>query len=51
VTGIDIIEFQDPAGERTNGAANRPGSMHLCFGVEDCDGVLSRTKGRVRRVG
>ncbi|MGW5446136.1 VOC family protein [Streptomyces asiaticus] len=42
--GIDVIEFQDPAGERTNGAANRPGSMHLCFEVDDFDAVFSRMK-------
>ncbi|MGW9453418.1 VOC family protein [Streptomyces sp. NPDC055632] len=42
--GIDLIEFQDPAGERTNGAANRPGSMHLCFKVDDFDAVYRRMK-------
>ncbi|MEU0403726.1 VOC family protein [Streptomyces sp. NPDC006197] len=42
--GIDLIEFQDPVGWRTNGAANRPGSMHLCFEVEDFDAVYKRMK-------
>ncbi|MGN9794963.1 VOC family protein [Streptomyces sp. OZ13] len=40
--GIDLIEFRDPVGERTNGAANRPGSMHLCFKVDDFDAVYRR---------
>lgn len=43
--GIDVIEFWEPRGERTNGAANRPGSMHLCFEVDDFDAMLSRTQG------
>lgn len=42
--GIDLIEFQDPIGLRTNGAANRPGSMHLCFWVDDFDAVYQRMK-------
>lgn len=42
--GIDLIEFQEPVGERTNGAANRPGSMHLCFKVDDFDAVYQRMK-------
>ncbi|MFI9785456.1 VOC family protein [Kitasatospora sp. NPDC051984] len=42
--GIDLIEFQQPIGYRTNGAANRPGSMHLCFRVDDFDAVLGRMK-------
>ncbi|MFI1659995.1 VOC family protein [Streptomyces sp. NPDC020472] len=42
--GIDLIEFQDPVGWRTNGAANRPGSMHLCFKVDDFDAVYKRMK-------
>lgn len=42
--GIDLIQFQDPVGERTNGKANRPGSMHLCFRVEDFDTMYQRMK-------
>ncbi|MFI8931506.1 VOC family protein [Streptomyces sp. NPDC053474] len=42
--GIDLIQFQEPVGERTNGAANRPGSMHLCFKVDDFDAVYRRMK-------
>ncbi|MGW8365298.1 VOC family protein [Streptomyces wedmorensis] len=42
--GIDLIEFRDPVGERTNGAANRPGSMHLCFKVDDFGTVHRRMK-------
>ncbi|MGJ7417473.1 VOC family protein [Streptomyces cinereoruber] len=40
--GIDLIEFRDPVGERTNGRANRPGSMHLCFKVDDLEAVHRR---------
>ncbi|MFE2935581.1 MULTISPECIES: VOC family protein [unclassified Streptomyces] len=42
--GIDLIQFQEPAGERTNGKANRPGSMHLCLKVDDFDAVYQRMK-------
>ncbi|MFT2019523.1 VOC family protein [Streptomyces sp. 796.1] len=42
--GIDLIEFQEPVALRTNGAANRPGSMHLCFKVDDFDAVYERMK-------
>ncbi|MFF2008249.1 VOC family protein [Streptomyces sp. NPDC058195] len=42
--GIDLIQFQEPAGERTNGMANRPGSMHLCFRVDDFGAVYRRMK-------
>lgn len=42
--GIDLIEFQEPVGLRTNGAANRPGSMHLCFKVDDFEAVYQRMK-------
>ncbi|MFB6817542.1 VOC family protein [Streptomyces sp. NPDC056347] len=42
--GIDLIQFQEPKGERTNGMANRPGSMHLCFRVDDFDAVHRRMK-------
>ncbi|GAA3159531.1 MULTISPECIES: VOC family protein [Streptomyces] len=42
--GIDLIQFQEPVGERTGGAANRPGSMHLCFRVDDFDAVYRRMK-------
>ncbi|MEV7676066.1 MULTISPECIES: VOC family protein [unclassified Streptomyces] len=40
--GIDLIEFREPAGDRTNGRADRPGSMHLCFRVDDLDAVHRR---------
>ncbi|MFB7946466.1 VOC family protein [Kitasatospora phosalacinea] len=40
--GIDLIQFTDPVGERTNGRANRPGSVHLCFKVDDFDAVHRR---------
>jgi len=40
--GIDLIQFQDPEGEPTRGAANRPGSMHLCLLVDDFDAVYRR---------
>ena len=42
--GIDLIQFQDPKGEPTNGKANRPGAMHLCFYVDDFDAVYTRMK-------
>ncbi|MHA4816142.1 VOC family protein [Streptomyces aculeolatus] len=42
--GIDLIQFQDPIGERTNGMANRPGSMHLCLRVDDFDATYQRMK-------
>ncbi|MFE7638948.1 VOC family protein [Kitasatospora sp. NPDC057518] len=42
--GIDLIQFQEPVGERTGGVANRPGSMHLCLRVDDFDAVYSRMK-------
>ncbi|WP_051466814.1 VOC family protein [Actinomadura oligospora] len=42
--GIDLIQFQEPVGQRTNGVANRPGSMHLCFKVDDFDAVHRRMK-------
>ncbi|MEU4356203.1 hypothetical protein [Streptomyces virginiae] len=35
--GIDLIQFTDPVGERTDGKANRPGSMRPCFKVDDFD--------------
>ena len=44
--GIDVIEFLEPRGERTTGAANRPGSMHSCFEVAEFDAVLSRMRTR-----
>ncbi|WP_097976936.1 VOC family protein [Streptomyces sp. gb14] len=40
--GIDLIEFQAPQGEPSNPAANRPGSAHLCFHVEDVDATCKR---------
>ncbi|QVQ52744.1 VOC family protein [Spiractinospora alimapuensis] len=40
--GIDLIQFQEPVGQPTNGAANRPGSMHLCLQVDDFDGMYQR---------
>uniref|UniRef100_UPI003D721093 VOC family protein n=1 Tax=Actinacidiphila sp. bgisy167 TaxID=3413797 RepID=UPI003D721093 len=42
--GIDLIQFTEPAGKRTHGKANRPGSMHLCFKVDDFDAVYQRMK-------
>ncbi|TYK43516.1 VOC family protein [Actinomadura decatromicini] len=42
--GIDLIQFEEPVGRRTDGAANRPGSMHLCFKVDDFDAVYQRMK-------
>ncbi|MFJ6392843.1 VOC family protein [Streptomyces sp. NPDC091972] len=42
--GIDLIQFQDPVGERTDGKANRPGSMHLCFQVDDFEAVYQRMR-------
>ncbi|MER7708099.1 VOC family protein [Kitasatospora sp. NPDC097605] len=42
--GIDLIQFQEPVGRRTNGVANRPGSMHLCLRVDDFDAVYRRMK-------
>ncbi|MFE4517849.1 VOC family protein [Kitasatospora sp. NPDC056783] len=42
--GIDLIQFQEPVGERTNGVANRPGSMHLCLRVDDFDAVYRRMR-------
>ncbi|MFF4919815.1 VOC family protein [Kitasatospora xanthocidica] len=42
--GIDLIQFQEPVGERTGGVANRPGSMHLCLRVDDFDAVYTRMK-------
>ncbi|MFE7191531.1 VOC family protein [Kitasatospora sp. NPDC057541] len=42
--GIDLIQFQEPVGERTGGVANRPGSMHLCLRVDDFDAVYRRMK-------
>ncbi|WP_147403853.1 VOC family protein [Nocardia panacis] len=42
--GIDLIEFRNPPGEPTRGAANRPGSMHLCLRVDDFDAVYRRMK-------
>lgn len=42
--GIDLIQFEEPRGERTNGVANRPGSMHLCFKIDDFDAVHRRMK-------
>ncbi|MFI7143025.1 VOC family protein [Streptomyces massasporeus] len=42
--GIDLIQFREPLGERTNGKANRPGSMHLCLKVDDFDAVYRRMK-------
>ncbi|MFE2108995.1 VOC family protein [Kitasatospora sp. NPDC059463] len=42
--GIDLIQFQEPVGERTDGRANRPGSMHLCLWTDDFDAVYRRMK-------
>lgn len=42
--GIDLIQFEDPAGEPGQSAANRPGSMHLCFHVDDLTAVYQRMR-------
>ncbi|WP_433539655.1 VOC family protein [Streptosporangium sandarakinum] len=42
--GIDLIRFQEPLGERTNGAANRPGSMHPRFKADDFNAVHQSMK-------
>ncbi|RKR87678.1 catechol 2,3-dioxygenase-like lactoylglutathione lyase family enzyme [Micromonospora pisi] len=42
--GIDLIQFEDPVGERSQPAANRPGSMHLCFQVDDLRSVYQRMR-------
>ncbi|GAB4106650.1 VOC family protein [Micromonospora taraxaci] len=42
--GIDLIQFQDPVGEVAQVAANRPGSMHLCFHVDDVRSVVDRMR-------
>ncbi|MDG4781907.1 VOC family protein [Micromonospora sp. WMMD961] len=42
--GIDLIQFQDPVGEVAQVAANRPGSMHLCFHVDDVRSVFDRMR-------
>ncbi|MFC3502467.1 VOC family protein [Micromonospora krabiensis] len=42
--GIDLIQFLDPAGEPAQGAANRPGTMHLCFLVDDVYAVHARMR-------
>ncbi|MEU8329303.1 VOC family protein [Micromonospora sp. NPDC048839] len=40
--GIDLIQFQEPVGDAAQVAANRPGSMHLCFHVDDVRSVFDR---------
>jgi catechol 2,3-dioxygenase-like lactoylglutathione lyase family enzyme len=40
--GIDLIQFEEPMGEATRGAANRPGSTHLCLHVDDFDAAHER---------
>ncbi|MEV4808998.1 VOC family protein [Micromonospora avicenniae] len=42
--GIDLIQFQDPIGDPSEPAANRPGSMHLCFKVDDVRAVHDRMR-------
>ncbi|ROT33380.1 VOC family protein [Micromonospora sp. HM5-17] len=42
--GIDLIQFQEPAGDPATVAANRPGSMHLCFEVADLRAVYDRMR-------
>ncbi|WP_326556305.1 VOC family protein [Micromonospora sp. NBC_01796] len=42
--GIDLIEFEDPVGAPGQSAANRPGSMHLCFQVDDLRSVHTRMR-------
>ncbi|MGI5214140.1 VOC family protein [Plantactinospora sp. CA-290183] len=44
---IDVIEFQEPRGEPVPATANRPGSIHLCFEVEN----LADVHARMRRAG
>ncbi|WP_422770342.1 VOC family protein [Plantactinospora sp. WMMC1484] len=41
---IDLIQFREPAGEPAQVAANRPGSMHLCFEVDDLPAVYDRMR-------
>ncbi|MGI5152646.1 VOC family protein [Plantactinospora sp. CA-294935] len=42
--GIDLIQFEEPAGEPAEVAANRPGSIHLCFEVHDLPAVYDRMR-------
>ncbi|MGC4745886.1 VOC family protein [Micromonospora sp. DT201] len=42
--GIDLIQFQEPVGDVAQVAANRPGSMHLCFQVDDVSSVFDRMR-------
>ncbi|MFK3983960.1 VOC family protein [Micromonospora sp. NPDC050397] len=42
--GIDLIEFEDPVGDPGQSAANRPGSIHLCFQVDDLHSVHQRMR-------
>ncbi|MEV4497728.1 glyoxalase [Micromonospora arborensis] len=42
--GIDLIQFQEPVGDVAQVAANRPGSMHLCFQVDDVRSVFDRMR-------
>ncbi|MEV4754814.1 VOC family protein [Micromonospora sp. NPDC049559] len=42
--GIDLIQFREPAGAPAQVAANRPGSMHLCFQVDDLAAVYARMR-------
>ncbi|MFC6021295.1 VOC family protein [Plantactinospora solaniradicis] len=42
--GIDLIQFLEPAGQPAELAANRPGSMHLCFEVDDLSAVYDRMR-------
>ncbi|MFB7209464.1 VOC family protein [Streptomyces sp. NPDC056255] len=41
---IDLIQLQEPVGERTNGQASHPGSIHLRFKADDLDAVHRRMK-------
>ncbi|MEV4757612.1 VOC family protein [Micromonospora sp. NPDC049559] len=41
---LDVIEFQEPRGEPVPATANRPGSMHLCFEVENLADVYARMR-------
>jgi catechol 2,3-dioxygenase-like lactoylglutathione lyase family enzyme len=42
--GIDLIQFLDPVGEPARNAANRPGSMHVCFRVDDVQDMYVRLR-------
>lgn len=48
-TVLELLEYQQPAGEKTNTRPNRDvGAMHLAINVDDVDAVYERLKGLVR---